>query len=595
MENLEKLLSDAQDLINNDDFVKARELLKQLIEQDKKNIDAYKNLGLCEVNLDNPPGAIEAFSSAVELDKTDATSLFYLAGCYNRTGEKELAVEKFEQVLKLRPDYLDVYKNLAMIYIEFGQIDDAIQILNKAKDNPAISLDHSLYYILATSYMLKKDYQNAIKNLEFALEINPFHLPIMNSLSSCYMNVGDYKKALEILKEAYEIDDSNSLTAYNLGICHQVLKDYKQALFYFKISYQLEPSITMLSSLANCALKAGEYAFASTLYQNLVAAYPNNADYRFSYIETLEMTGQDSEALENINLLLALDEKNVVLTKKKGTLLRKLGKFNESVDVFNILLNRGKIDVEVYYNLAFDYVELQDYDNAKEMFKKCIMLEPENPYAHKDLGVLYLKMNCYDWAVEEMIDAINLKDDVAEFHYSLGVAYMMLSNINDAKKSLLKAVELEPDEPDSLAYLGYIYIVEKDYEKAHEILKKALSISPDNFLAKTHIAKLYFLQRNYDVAKQFLLDVVEKVHDDETLNMLGVCYLENQEYEEAMGIFFNLSRKYSNNHMLLTNLAKCELKCGKKKEALEHIRQALFIYDDYKDALELLEEISDAK
>ena len=76
----------------------------------------------------------------------------------------------------------------------------------------------------------------------------------------------------------------------------------------------------------------------------------------------------------------------------------------------------------MYYNLAFNYVLLNDHDNAKDMFKKCIELEPQNPYAHKDLGVLYLKMNLYDWAVDEIKEAIQLEDDVAEFHYSLGVA-----------------------------------------------------------------------------------------------------------------------------------------------------------------------------
>lgn len=595
MENTQKIIDEALDLINKEDFMGAQALLKQAVSLDDKNIEAYKNLGLCEVNLDNPIAAIEAFLKAIELDDNDATSMFYLASCYNRTGEKELAVEKFEEVLKLRPDYVEVYKSLAMNYIEFGQVDEAIKLLNNAINNPQIPADYSLYYIFATCYMLKKDYKEASKNLELALSLNPEHLPIMNSLSSAYMSEGEYDKALDILHKAYELDKDNSLTSYNLGVCNQVLGRYNEALEYFKVSYQLEPSVTMLASLANCALKAQEYSLASSLYQNLVATYPNNMDYRISYIEALEMTDQNKDALENVNLLLALDEKNIPLTKKKGTLLRKMGQYQDSIDTFEILLNRGKIDVEVYYNLAFNYVELGDFDNAKEMFKKCIMLEPENPYAHKDLGVLYLKMNCYEWAVEEMIDAINLEPNVAEFHYSLGVSYMMLSQIDEAKESLLKAIDLEPNNPDALAYLGYVYIVEKDDKKAQFVLQKALAIDPNNFLAKTHMAKLYFQQRKYDTAKQFLMDIIETIQDDETMNMLGICYLETQEYNEAMGIFYKLALNYPKNHILLTNLAKCELKCGRKKEALDHIRQALLVFDDYSDALNLLEEVNSGK
>ena len=191
-----------------------------------------------------------------------------------------------------------------------------------------------------------------------------------------------------------------------------------------------------------------------------------------------------------------------------------------------------------------------------------------------------------------MLEAINLENDVAEFHYSLGVSYLMLSKIQEAKQALIKADELEPDTLDTLAFLGYAYMLERDFENAIKPLQRALAIEPDNFLAKSHSAKYYFQMKKYDIAKQFLQDIIEQVQDDETVNMLGICYLEEENYNEALGLFFKLIKSYPDNHILLTNLAKCEYKCNKKEEALEHIRRALMIFDDYKEALELLEEIN---
>ncbi len=595
MENLQEKMGTALDLINEEDFVSAQKLLVEIVESEPNNIEAIKNLGLCEINLDNPPEAIKYFQMASELDNQDATSLYYLASCLSRIGEKEQAIEKFNKVIELRPDYIEVYKNLAMIYVEFSQLDNAIELIQQALNNPAIEPDYTLNYILATSYMLKKDNSNAIIYLERALELNENHLPIMNSLSSCYMNAGMLDKAASVLKRAFELDNQNTLTAFNLGVLYQTMENYSEALKYFQISYQLEPSTTMLSSLANCALKAGEFGIASVMYKNLVMVYPNNTEYRSAYVEALENTQEYKEALDNVNKLLELDEKNADLIKKKGSLLRRLGFCEEAIQVLQQLLNRGRIDVELYYNLAYSYVALGDFDNAKEMFKKCIILEPENPYAHKDLGVLYLKMNCYEWAVDEMLEAIELENDVAEFHYSLGVAYLMLSKIQDAKQALIKADELEPNTPDTLAFLGYTYMLERDFENAIKPLQRALSIEPDNFLAKSHSAKYYFQMKKYDVAKQFLQDIIEQVQDDETVNMLGICYLEEENYEDALGLFFKLIKTYPDNHILLTNLAKCEYKCNKKDEALEHIRRALMIFDDYKEALSLLEEITNGK
>jgi len=293
--------------------------------------------------------------------------------------------------------------------------------------------------------------------------------------------------------------------------------------------------------------------------------------------------------------LVLADEKNVELIKKKGTLERKIKKYEDSIETFDVLIKKGKIDVEVYYNLAFNYVELGDFDNAKEMFKKCIILEPNNPYVRKDLGVLYLKMNCYEWALEEMKEAIKLEDDIAEFHYSLGVCNMMLDHITEAKTNFETTIKLDNTYADAYAYYGYAYLLERDFEKALALLQAAIKIEPTNFLAKTYLAKYYFMNKNYDIAKELLLDVTATVQDDETMNMLAISYMESGEFENAMGIFFKLSLTYPKNHILLTNLAKCEAKCNKIKEANEHLRQALMIYDDYQEALELLEEINNGK
>ena len=210
------------------------------------------------------------------------------------------------------------------------------------------------------------------------------------------MNLEEHSKALEILEKAKEIDESNPLTFYNIGVCYQTLENYTEALKNFQISYSLEPSVSMLSTMADCAAKAKEWEMAKTLYTNLIDTFPNNLAFRLALCEIHIMLEEYEDALINANFLVLADEKNTEFIKKKGTLERKTKRYQESIETFDVLIKKGKIDVEVYYNLAFNYVELGEFDNAKEMFKKCIILEPNNPYAHKDLGVLYLKMNLYD-------------------------------------------------------------------------------------------------------------------------------------------------------------------------------------------------------
>ena len=85
---MENTLNKALDLINEENYIEAQGILKNILEQDDKNKEVIKNLGLCEINLDNPIGAIEMFKRAYELDNSDALSLFYLASAKTQIGEK---------------------------------------------------------------------------------------------------------------------------------------------------------------------------------------------------------------------------------------------------------------------------------------------------------------------------------------------------------------------------------------------------------------------------------------------------------------------------------------------------------------------------
>ena len=117
---------------------------------------------------------------------------------------------------------------------------------------------------------------------------------------------------------------------------------------------------------------------------------------------------------------------------------------------------------------------------------------------------------------------------------------------------------------------------------------------PDE-IVRAVLKPLYDKMVNYFETKNYIF-----VHSWIPANLVGfdkyefVKYWRNatdKEFENAMGIFYKLAQKYSDNHILLVNLARCEKECGKIEEAKEHLRQALLIFSDYSEALELLEEL----
>ena len=87
-----------------------------------------------------------------------------------------------------------------------------------------------------------------------------------------------------------------------------------------------------------------------------------------------------------------------------------------------------------------------------------------------------------------------------------------------------------------------------------------------------------------------LLDIVDAPNAPEVLNLLAKCYMKLKDFKMAAGIFKKLAGKYSENHLLLCDLAKCEMKIGEVESAKENAKKALLIFPDFEDAIKILKE-----
>ena len=71
------------ELINEKEFEQAKIELLKLCEQDDKNMEVYKLLGLCYLNLEDYNEGKKIFETVVKYLPEDASAWFYLANCYD--------------------------------------------------------------------------------------------------------------------------------------------------------------------------------------------------------------------------------------------------------------------------------------------------------------------------------------------------------------------------------------------------------------------------------------------------------------------------------------------------------------------------------
>ena len=156
--------------------------------------------------------------------------------CYEygeaRTAQDSVMLEKtFEEGMQVFPDSAFFLNNLINTYIYSNRNEKALEMLNVAiQKNPN---DPNLYNVMGRVYETGlKDYANAEKNFQIALEKDPNLTDALSNIGRIYYNQGVNK-----LSEANMINDSKKYQE-ELGMAKDL---FKKALPYYKKAHEAEP------------------------------------------------------------------------------------------------------------------------------------------------------------------------------------------------------------------------------------------------------------------------------------------------------------------------------------------------------------------
>ena len=144
--------------------------------------------------------------AALKVAPNSVKAINNLASVYLNNGDLENAAQQFKRAIELRPDWADPHHNLAIIYYLTGRHEEAIQSYKRA-----ISLNPyfwQAYDGLAVIYFEQKDYELARESIIQAIKINPKVALLHTNLGSIYLEFGEKEKAIEEFERALEIDPS---------------------------------------------------------------------------------------------------------------------------------------------------------------------------------------------------------------------------------------------------------------------------------------------------------------------------------------------------------------------------------------------------
>ena len=278
-----------------------------------------------------------------------------------------------------------------------------------------------------------------------------------------------------------------------------------------------------------------------------------------------------------------MNPKSVSMIRKLANIYIKVGKFLNAKELYEKIIKQGNVSHDIYYEYAQICMKTQDNDKAEKILKKVIELNPEFAKAHKDLGVIYMTKRLFDYAEDEFLKGLKAEPENFEVLFEYANFLHATINFQKADEYYLKALEIKPHDTEALGFCALNKMLMGDLQTAWEQIEHVLHHVTDDAFMLFVAGKIRFLQKEYEEAKMYFVRSYELEKASDVVQMLGLCYFELEEYEQANNIFKHLLEENPMNINLMLDIAKCYEKLEDKNSALETLDKIVEIVGEYVD------------
>ncbi|MGJ4945231.1 tetratricopeptide repeat protein [Bradyrhizobium sp. HKCCYLS1011] len=186
-----QLATDLDSADRGDDAIK---ILKEVIAQDSKDLEAIMALGNIERGRKKFADCAETYSLGIDSlppnnDKANSIYYYYRGICEERSKQWPKAEADMRKALELQPDQPHVLNYLGYSWIDQGtNLDEGMKMIKRAVEQRPD--DGYIVDSLGWAYYRLGNYEESVKNLERAIDLKPEDPTINDHLGDAYWRVG---------------------------------------------------------------------------------------------------------------------------------------------------------------------------------------------------------------------------------------------------------------------------------------------------------------------------------------------------------------------------------------------------------------------
>jgi tetratricopeptide (TPR) repeat protein len=502
--------------------------------------------------------AIEQYEQILKIEPNSVEDHLLLGRLYRLNNDLQKSENELKTAVKLDPNSEEAVTTLAILYTDEGDTAHALQVLSSVPD---AGRSAKLYSALGATYEQRKDYKNAIEAYKKAIMLDRDNLDAIRGLAENLLNDGQTDAALEQYKVIADANPEDAQTYLRIAEIYRRQGKYDQALEDLKKADSMVPdSLEVSYNIAAVYEAQGRYDEAAKLLQDLVKKTEKPTETSYSQSDR---------------------NNRAIFIERLAMVYREQENYQAAVDAFRKMLTLGDENARTgYQNIIDTYREAKQWAQATAAAKEAVQKMPNDRDLRMVLDAQLADTGDPEKPLADVRSMLKGTPEDREVYIRLAIMNTRLKRWSDAEQALAKAEQLatKPDEKEYVYFLrGDTYQRQKKFDEAEAEFRKVLTITPQsaatlNYLGYMNADRGVKLEESLNYIKQAL---TLEPNSGAYLDSLGWAYFKLGKYDLAEESLTKASQHMGSDPTVQEHLGDLYQKTGRLKLAAAHWERAL--------------------
>ncbi len=410
--------------------------------------------------------------NVLQIDPKDAEAYYQLGKVFERTKDYRKAFANYKKAEELNPELLVNQASLGKLYLLL--VNDVEKTQEKIDFILSKDPANAEGLLLKAALLVKNDkVDEALKIAKDILERSPDDIDAITFVASLYIKNDEFNKAIDVLDGALKLKQDDDQLNNLLVLVLVKNKEYERAeLIYKRFLEKYPDSRSSYDRLAFLYDLAGDEDKSEDILRASIKNNPDDVDRYLILVRYINQIKSEDEAVEELERFVKENRSVGKLRAALAELYYSKGDKQSAVEIYNEIINdfpEEVVSVEAGVSLASHYFNNKEFDKASTIVEETINVSPNNP----KLNIIRARLAIQNKDIEKAIISLRIvvkeAPDNIDAYFMLVNAYKLEGNEEQITNVLNTAYDNNKTNPPALLKLAKYYLG-RDFDKAEKII-----------------------------------------------------------------------------------------------------------------------------